>query len=292
MSDAQRLTLALGGKWSAGRGIACCPAHEDKNPSLSLTDGSDGRLLLHCHAGCDFGAVRDALRAQGLLTGRGGPDSAAPNGQAKRRAAERAHNVKRCNQALDLWRRAGPVNGSLAERYLKRRGITCPLPVTLRYVADCWHPGAKRFPALLGNIEGSNGFAVHRTYLAPDGAGKADISPSKTMLGPTMGGAVRLSSGSGRLVIGEGIETALSLLSGLLDGSMSVWAALSAGGMRGLRLPDRPGQLTIAADGDKVGQQAAQVLAERACALGWQVSLLPAPQGCDWNDVLTGKAAA
>lgn len=42
---------------------ARCPAHDDKNPSLSLAEGDDGRALLHCHAGCD---PRDVLTGLGL----------------------------------------------------------------------------------------------------------------------------------------------------------------------------------------------------------------------------------
>jgi len=40
------------------------------------------------------------------------------------------------------------------------------------------------------------------------------------------------------------------------------------------------------------GQAAGHQLAERATALGWSVSTLPAPIGCDWNDVLSMKGAA
>lgn len=40
---------------------ARCPAHDDKNPSLSLAEGDDGRVLLHCHAGCDPHEVLTAL---------------------------------------------------------------------------------------------------------------------------------------------------------------------------------------------------------------------------------------
>ena len=60
--------------------------------------------------------------------------------------------------------------------------------------------------------------------------------------------------------------------------------------MARLTLPDRPARLIVAPDGDAVGQEAAERLATRAHALGWRVSLFPAPQGFDWNDVLTGKA--
>jgi hypothetical protein len=40
---------------------ALCPAHEDRNPSLSVGLGEHGRVLLTCHAGCEFDAIRDAL---------------------------------------------------------------------------------------------------------------------------------------------------------------------------------------------------------------------------------------
>ena len=52
----------LHGVKRASRGfIALCPAHEDKNPSLSITSGEDGRILLKCHAGCSAEAVVGAL---------------------------------------------------------------------------------------------------------------------------------------------------------------------------------------------------------------------------------------
>ncbi len=36
-----------------GRYIARCPAHDDRSPSLSIKDGDDGRVLIHCFAGCE-----------------------------------------------------------------------------------------------------------------------------------------------------------------------------------------------------------------------------------------------
>ena len=43
--------------------MAPCPAHDDKSPSLRISQGEDGRILIHCYAGC--GAV-DVVRAVGL----------------------------------------------------------------------------------------------------------------------------------------------------------------------------------------------------------------------------------
>lgn len=40
--------------------IACCPAHDDNNPSLSITE-KDGRILMYCHAGCDIEDICSAL---------------------------------------------------------------------------------------------------------------------------------------------------------------------------------------------------------------------------------------
>jgi hypothetical protein len=144
---------------------------------------------------------------------------------------------------------------------------------------------------LVARIDGSDSFAVHRTYLQPNGSGKAELETCKLMLGNAKGGAVRLTDGHLRLAVAEGIETSLSLLCGLLRTPASVWAALSTSGMSGLALPRRAGHLTIAPDGDMAGSRAAFDLAERASALGWQVDLITPPAGSDWNDVLRAEVA-
>ncbi len=50
-------------KTGNGRWIACCPAHQDDNPSLSVRELDDGRILIHCFAGCE---TTDVLSALGL----------------------------------------------------------------------------------------------------------------------------------------------------------------------------------------------------------------------------------
>ena len=288
MTDAKTLTMALGGKWHRRYGVApcpfCLPERRRDQDALTLHAGPKG-LLAHCKkSGCAF---RDIMAAAGIAPGTcHAPD---PFTVARRRAEEQAEAMKRAAQAHSLWREALPIAGTVAEAYLRGRAITCPLPDTLRFVPSCWHATAQRLPALVALVEGGEGFAVHRTYLRTDGIGKAEVGPPKAMLGAVAGGAVCVAHGPGPLVVAEGIETALSLASGLLRAPATVWAALSTSGIRGLHLPPQPGRLTIAADGDNPGRAAAQSLAERAHALGWHVSLLPAPEGRDWNDVLTGK---
>lgn len=290
MMRAEELTRTLGGRWYRRYGTAACPVcqpdrRRDQN-GLSLSNGRKG-LLLHCKkSNCKFVEI---LAAAGL---RGRSD--APPAHA--REAVRGHALetaaKRARQARMLWNEASPIIGTPADAYLRGRGITCPLPTTLRYHPSAWHgPTQTRRPVLLARVDGAPGFAVHRTYLTKNDAQKADVRPNKAMLGSCKGGAVRLFDENARLVVAEGIETALSLACGLLDRRASIWAALSTSGIRGLCLPCEPDELIIAPDGDPAGLSAAYALADRAHHSGWSVSLLPAPEGNDWNDVLRMKEA-
>ncbi|MFD0978210.1 DUF7146 domain-containing protein [Tropicimonas aquimaris] len=292
MTDARDLTSALGGRWYGRYGAAPCPVCQPEGSkgqnALTLTDGRAG-LLAHCKKShCAFA---DILAAAGVMPGDYSlPD---PATVAQREADRRAGAEKRARQAERCWLEAQPIMGTLAETYLRGRAIACPLPETLRFHPECWHgPTASRHPALVALVEGGEGFAVHRTYLRPDGTGKAAVSPDKAMLGRCAGGAVRFTEAPGPLAVAEGIETALSLACGLLGRPAAIWATLSTSGMRALRLPPEPGRLTIASDGDTAGRDAAHALAERAHLAGWAVSLLPAPEGRDWNDIINKKGEA
>jgi len=59
------LVHALQARRSGSCWMAKCPAHDDSNPSLSIKE-LDGKVLLHCHAGCTQGDVIDALKVRGL----------------------------------------------------------------------------------------------------------------------------------------------------------------------------------------------------------------------------------
>jgi hypothetical protein len=71
------IARALGGKVNGQEAICRCPAHDDKTPSLWVTQKPDGKLLVKCHAGCSQSGVVAALKARGLW-----PEHR-PNGKAK-----------------------------------------------------------------------------------------------------------------------------------------------------------------------------------------------------------------
>lgn len=297
MNDAKYLTQELNGHWFGHYGLAFCPAHDNTNtPALSIKNAESGALLSFCHAGCTYTDVQAALRNIGLL-----PNEYSLSAPVQKRRVLNYSNAPTSDQrivaanharyAATMWRSALPIADTFAARYLKNRFISCPLPPTLRFMSNCPHPKNGTLPAMLARVDGAIGFSLHRTYLANGGLGKTKVQPNKAMLGSCKGGAVHLSSSQihtegGPLVVTEGIENGLSLLSGLLDEPATVWAALSTSGIISLNLPRKPGHLIIAADGDDAGQCASRKLSMRAVRLGWRVSHLTPPNGSDWNDLL------
>lgn len=277
------LTQTLHGAWHGSYGCAPCPicqteARVDQR-ALTISEGH-ARLLLHCKkSGCSYRDIVAALKMPRVS-----------HQHANRKDACRPdpvmNNCRRSDVANAIWNSGRLICGTLAETYLRSRAITCPLSDALRFHPDLWHGPARRaMPAMIARIEGSSGVAVHRTWLRPDGHGKAEVLPAKTMLGPSAGGAVRLREAKGPLIITEGIETALSVIC-MLHRPASVWAALSTSGMRGLSLPIQPGVLILAPDGDTPGRAAARALADRAKSQGWTVGTRDPGDHLDWNDVL------
>ena len=192
--NAEALAAALGGKKVGGGWIARCPSHHDREPSLSIRDADDGKVLVRCHAGCDQEQVIAALRSRGLWTENG------------------------------------------------RRRLTL----------------------------------------------KAPVNPQKMMLGPCLGGAVRLSGPGDILMVGEGIETCLAALRAT---GHPTWAALSTSGLKSLDLPEHVRDVMVLADGDEPGELAARNCAWRWKHEGRRVWIARPPYGKDFNDLLMGRVA-
>jgi hypothetical protein len=283
------IAKALGGRRAGDAWVARCPSHADSVPSLSIRESEDGRALVHCHAGCSQEQVVGALRSRGLWIEYGPRLVSRP---APRPAVEpeRDRRDKRTKIALALWRSAVPAAGTMVETYLASRGLHLPASPALRFHAALRHPSGGTWPAMVALVKrGSDGtpLAIHRTFLARDGSGKAPGEPQKMMLGPCRGGAVRLAEPGDGLMVGEGIETCLAAMEAT---GHPAWAALSTSGLRSLELPKDVCDVIVLADGDEAGEAAA-----RDCALRWKregrrVRIARPPQGLDFNDMLLGRA--
>lgn len=194
--------------------------------------------------------------------------------------------------ARSIWNRATGAKGTLVERYLAHRGIRGPIPPTLRFLSRARHlPSEKYYPLMVAGVAvwpSREVVAVHRTYLDRDSPGKAPVDPAKKTLGPINGGAVRLDRHGPVLIVGEGIETTLSVMAAA---GLPGWAALSAGNLPRIVLPPDVRHVFIAADHDSngVGQRSAEEAADRWRKAGIAVSIaMPPTVGTDFNDALQG----
>ena len=68
---AEAIAKALDGRKAGAAWMALCPAHDDREPSLSIRDGEDGKVLVHCHAGCEQADLIAVLRSRGLWEEKG-----------------------------------------------------------------------------------------------------------------------------------------------------------------------------------------------------------------------------
>jgi hypothetical protein len=129
--NAADLTAALGGRWHGRYGLARCPAHNDRTPSLSIGEGKDGKLLVKCWGGCVQQQVIDALRRAGLWTGHAGA-AAVPTGAQRQAQRERDAEHERDRQRRDVfvekiwqetWTACIPPRDSPIELWLLARRI-------------------------------------------------------------------------------------------------------------------------------------------------------------------------
>jgi putative DNA primase/helicase len=288
---AEFVANALNGHRAGTGWVVHCPAHDDRTPSLSVRDTKDGKVLVRCHAGCEQTRVIEVLRSRGLWTARRPRSVVAP--QAAVPSVERRpdqDDARRKEAALAIWRSATPALGTPVETYLLSRGLCLPPSTALRFYGGLKHPSGSRWPAMVALVtRGSDGtpVAIHRTFIALDGVGKAPVDQAKMMLGPCRGGVVRLADPSDMLMVGEGIETCLAAMQ--VTGHPA-WAALSTSGMRSLDLPKGVGNVIVLADGDDGGEAAAHDCARRWKREGRQIRIARAPRGMDFNDMLMGRS--
>jgi hypothetical protein len=288
--NAEIIVKALGGCRTGAGWMAHCPAHDDRTPSLSVRDSTNGKVLLRCHAGCEQEWVIAALRTRGLWRERGLRSFLRQTPSPGVEGLSGQDDTKRSKAALAIWHSTIPADGTLVEAYLLSRGLHLPTSPILRFHARLKHPSDGTWPAMVALVtrgSDSTPLAIHRTFLARDGAGKAPVDPQKMMLGPCRGGVVRLADPSDLLMVGEGIETCLAAMQATGN---PTWAALSTSGLRSLDLPKDVCDVIVLADGDDAGEAAAQDCAWRWKREGRRVRIARPPHGLDFNDMLMGRA--
>ena len=272
------------------------PADDDATPSLHVSDGHNGKLLVRCHAGCAQERVVSALRARGLWpTPERGPTRA--NDNDNRLSAERKEYDSAAARSHDLRAAAGYSGKQAPTEYLAGRGITLvPAPLMLLPAKESRRLNlSKPFPAMVAPIIGEKGLqGASITFLTRDSSAKLSTRDDKPrrFAGRTRGGFVQLGEidPDRPLIVAEGIETALS--ASQITGVPAI-AALSAGNMANVD-PPACSEVIIAADNDEPGREAARALAQRLLGQGRRVRIaIPeGPKGFDWNDALRAGTAS
>lgn len=265
------------------------------------------------HLGLDRGRVRS--KAEDVKARERRERDAAAQRQKDAQAAE-----AKSRALFGLWLGLPPIAGTPAERYLRKvRGIPTDRlahqPGALRWAErvewidpETGEVFEWRHCMVAAMTAGKKVTGLHRTWLKPDGSGKAGRTKDKTMIGACSGAAIRLSPGpsglsptmaekKGRtdpLAIGEGIETCLPVAVARPD--YRVWAAGSLDLMRLFDWPACASAIVLLRDNDwdKPEAQAAFARVEahwRTQARGRPVHVAaPPPAHGDFNDWARGAA--
>lgn len=276
--DIKQAESLLGGKIYSRNKILCPgPGHGRHDRSMSVMFTNTG-FVVKSFAGDDWKDCRDYVKAVlGLSDEK--PVAFNDNDRPIDHSALVDEKV-RIDLAMRIWSAAAPLPGTIAAAYLASRGLF--------YDGDAlrFHPSCRfrqeRHPAmvaLMSDAKTGEARGVHRTALLPDGSGKA--APGKMMLGVAKGAVVRLTPGEEvtyGLGIAEGIETALAVP------FRPIWACLSAGTMTEFPVLSGIEALTIFADQDRAGLDAANECGQRWHASGAEVTMA-APLKGDFADL-------
>lgn len=247
--------------------------------------------------------------------------------EARARSAERAKAAeeekrKGTERARNRWHQGVPIGGTLVETYLRGRAIDFrPLgraPGAIRFHAGLAYgfqgPILPAMVAMVTNLAGEH-IATHRTWLKPDGSGKAGAeeigldrrgqpNDPKKVMGGYWGGHIPIWKGTHReplrdippgtdIYSGEGIEDAATCA--CADPSLRVICHISVGNLMALDLPPQMGRLILLKQNDPPGSDADRAFKRGIAhhrAQGRRVAIVEPPRGVkDLNDLATGARA-
>ena len=241
-----------------------CPFHKEKTPSFQVIPA---KSFYHCQ-GCE--AHGDAIDWLEKFRGQSHRDAVQELSESVGMVGGTEERPGKVGSHAELWRRSTPP-GAYVIAYLRSRGfeMTTP-PGILRQIEALTHVDGQnrrhQYPAIIAPVIKELGtpgasldpVAVHRIYLAANGAGKAPVDTAKKALGSIAGGFIPLLiRDEPELSLTEGIEDAIAV--GLSVGG-SVWATISSGNMHKVvgAIPANVRTLRIFADNDTAGRKAAE----------------------------------
>lgn len=281
-----------------------CPFHPDRTPSFEV---NDDKGTYHCH-GCQ--ASGDALtfleKAEGLsfrealeaLTGDTFP-IISDEDRTKRRQEAAEATARRIQSGRRVWDRAVSPVDTLAEVYAQSRGITAPLPDTVRFARLDYRDQASgeviltNVPVMVCALQDGAGsvVGVQRIFLRDDGKGKLAVPKPKLSLGVIVGSAFRASGhdlgGAAGVIAVEGGEDGLTLAQGIPG--RPVLATCGTALLSRLELPPHVREIMLAGDNDAAGRAAIEqgriAYTERGLAVR---AMFPVDWAKDWNAELMG----
>jgi putative DNA primase/helicase len=299
----QQIARALGGEVNSNGVSAPGPGHSKHDRSLRviMDPNAPDLFRVHSFAGDDWRTCLDYVRQRLGLS-----DAPRREYQPKPRQEPEVANSRRkaSEYALGIWRESVAIQGTLGETYLETRRIH---PATARSHAIRFHPACAfkledgttaRLPAMIGLFRDQFSdvpVGIHRTALRADGSGKSDhpgLGNPKRMLGPVKGAAVKISADdevTHGLHVAEGLETALAAMT---LGFSPTWALGSAGAIAAFEPLPGVEAITVLADHDEAGVEAAKTCGRAWRAAGREARILrPTAAKADMNDVLRRLAS-
>ncbi|HCE95324.1 MAG TPA: hypothetical protein DER04_00940, partial [Holosporales bacterium] len=205
-------------------------------------------------------------------------------------------NKDKIAKAQALWNKGQSIEGTLAEKYLREhRKIEGDLSKDLRYLPSFYDRASQtKHPCLMATARNPEGqiTAVQITFLDSETGKKASLDVAKKSFGILKGSTVTLQNNElGPLFIAEGVETALSLKSAGVEGTIQASLGLSNIKQLSPQKPETP--IVICADHDEPESPAAKGLEKSVRILqekGVHVTVIkPEKLNQDFNDVLKEK---
>lgn len=299
--EIDEIVALLGAKQSGGQWQAKCPAHDDRTASLSL-GVKDGRLMIHCHAGCSF---EDVMAAVGMD----------PKVSRRYYKATKQVDYQRNREKIqELWSETIPLFDCLpAQKYFDNRGVlmealqASPFKLKAHPGLEYWDTSGEKpvsmgkYPAIVAVVENASSdiVSLHRTYITSDGK-KIPFKPARKMMASTghkasSAARIELFKPTEFLGVGEGIESVLAfrkLMKNRHGLEIPVWSCISANGLENCVIPKTVQTVFIIGDNDmsRTGQDAAYHLKDKLPEFDVFVSI-PKQTGADMADLLEEEEA-